>query len=648
MIRTVSAAIVALSLALPARGAEKTVVSLRDYCSSELKYAGMELSGPATIHIRALGGGGSQGWTYKSDRMFAYGWILNAATREPVWTMTVANTNRSGDDRTFDGKIRLERGRYEVYFVVYGFAYHTSFKHIVLNIDHRRDPLFGFEREEKKGLFSWFSDWFSDDLVEEWKGRCSHWGIDLLVDEASSGAVRSLAVEPELPHSVIRAVGLGEDEVVREAFSVARPVRLRVYAIGEGLRDDELADFGWIVNRTTRERVWQMTPRSVRPAGGAEKCIMADDQLSLEPGDYVLYYITDDSHSAVDWNDAPPADPLNYGVTIAAQRDADRGLVRIVPYKEITNVIVSIVRVGDSEYRSEGFTLKRETPVRIYAFGERSSTRVVMVDEGMILDARTRKRVWEMNASRTFPAGGAAKNRLVDEVTRLPAGSYIVVYSTDDSHAYGDWNASPPFDQEHYGITVMGADRSFDPSVVAPFVEERDKGVIAQLTRVRNDANLREPFTLDRTTRLRIYALGEGVGRQMYDYGWIENASTGTVVWEMTYSMTFHAGGGRKNRSVNTTLVLEKGDYILRYRSDDSHSYNDWNDDPPNDPEYWGITLYRDESLEPAPAPRVRSSGPVQPAPPAMPREASPSTGVPPRDPKPPQREATPQPEKGR
>jgi hypothetical protein len=63
----------------------------------------------------------------------------------------------------------------------------------------------------------------------------------------------------------------------------------------------------------------------------------------------------------------------------------------------------------------------------------------------------------------------------------------------------------------------------------------------------------------------------------------------------MTYSMTFHAGGGRKNRVVNTTIVLDKGDYRLRYRSDDSHCYNDWNVDPPEDQEYWGITLFRDE-----------------------------------------------------
>ncbi|MBI3189567.1 MAG: hypothetical protein HYZ33_02850 [Ignavibacteriales bacterium] len=80
----------------------------------------------------------------------------------------------------------------------------------------------------------------------------------------------------------------------------------------------------------------------------------------------------------------------------------------------------------------------------------------------------------------------------------------------------------------------------------------------------------------------------------MFDYGWIENARTGEVVWEMTYTMTFHAGGARKNRMVNTTIVLDKGEYLLRYVSDDSHSYRDWNMDAPDDPTMWGITLYKD------------------------------------------------------
>ena len=55
----------------------------------ELKHAGFELKIPAPIHIKALGAGGDHGWTYKSDEMCVYGWIINAATRDVVWEMTV-------------------------------------------------------------------------------------------------------------------------------------------------------------------------------------------------------------------------------------------------------------------------------------------------------------------------------------------------------------------------------------------------------------------------------------------------------------------------------------------------------------------------------------------------------------------------------
>jgi len=40
-------------------------------------------------------------------------------------------------------------------------------------------------------------------------------------------------------------------------------------------------------------------------------------------------------------------------------------------------------------------------------------------------------------------------------------------------------------------------------------------------------------------------------------------------------------------------ITLPAGDYVLRYRSDGSHSYNDWNSDPPDDPESWGIAVFR-------------------------------------------------------
>jgi hypothetical protein len=79
----------------------------------------------------------------------------------------------------------------------------------------------------------------------------------------------------------------------------------------------------------------------------------------------------------------------------------------------------------------------------------------------------------------------------------------------------------------------------------------------------------------------------------MYDYGWIEEAASGRIVWEMTYRMTDAAGGAKKNRLFQGTLVLDPGKYAVHYRTDGSHSFNDWNAAPPADPEGWGIQVSR-------------------------------------------------------
>ena len=588
---------------------ESTVAHLNDLCTAELRYTGLEVKEPVTLHILARGGGGDYGWSYKSKTLFAYGWIIDAATRDPVWVMSADNTSKDGDDREFDGSITLKPGRYEAYFTAYAFAYHTTFSHFISNVDHRVTPLFAQPEQKNGNVVTWFKSWWSDDIEKEWKSRCEEWGMELKVPDAQGSAVATYPLPTRPEGCAVQAIGLGDNVVLRKAFSVSKPTPVVINAIGEGMSDKAMHDHGWIIDMKSRERIWSMEGRGITPAGGAPKNLRARRSMTLDEGSYVLYFVTDGSHSADDWNSEPPYDPLRWGITVCAENPADRGNITEIPYEETRNVIVKLVRIGNDEMRSEGFVLKEDAAVRVYAFGERSNSRRVMADYGQILDARTREKVWSMDVDRAMHAGGAEKNRYVDEIIRLPKGSYVVTYTTDDSHAYGDWNDDPPFDPDNYGITVMGAATGFSPAIVGKYVETRDKGILAQLVRIRDDADASERFTLDRTTRVRIYAIGEGQNREMFDYGWIESAKTGAIVWEMTYSMTLHAGGGRKNRSVNTTVLLEKGEYVLRYRSDDSHSFGGWNVDPPEDAMYWGITVYRDDLAE-AVAP------PATPAPP--------------------------------
>src|SRR5450759_362493 len=270
------------------------------------------------------------------------------------------------------------------------------------------------------------------------------------------------------------------------------------------------------------------------------------------------------------------ADPLGWGLLIRVADAGARAAVKPFTYEHVpaNATIVARTRVGDRESRARGFTLNRPMDVRIYALGEGRDGH--MVDYGWITSVATRQKVWEMRYPDTESAGGDPKNRLFDRALHLEKGDYVVHYVTDDSHAYDAWNASAPFDGQHWGITLLAAHDTLDRAAVSEYAEKPDPSIIAQMIRLRNDENPRTRFTLDRESQVRIYALGEGVGREMADYGWIEDAKTGRTAWEMTYRTTEPAGGAEKNRRFNGTITLPAGEYVLRFETDGSHAFGAW------------------------------------------------------------------------
>jgi CubicO group peptidase (beta-lactamase class C family) len=120
------------------------------------------------------------------------------------------------------------------------------------------------------------------------------------------------------------------------------------------------------------------------------------------------------------------------------------------------------------------------------------------------------------------------------------------------------------------------------------------KRAIAEITRVADNEDKTVEFSLPRTQSVRVFAIGEGQSGAMFDYGWIESAEDGKPVWEMKAPGTAHAGGAGKNRKVDAVITLPAGKYKLRYKSDDSHSFDNWNSLPP-EVNFWGIALYAQE-----------------------------------------------------
>jgi hypothetical protein len=548
---------------------DESVIVFDDLYQGDLVSQAFEVTQNTSINIHAVGAG-----RRSADVLYAYGWILNNDTREPEWVMDYDNTDRGRgrrELREFDGEIELKTGSYTAYYYA-GNPY--SFGDItIVNLGD---------------VFSAIGEAFSDD---DYRDEIEE---DLILEIKASDQDVKLMREPASADGrvVKRLAAYDDDYYESEGFSLSQPMKLHIYAIGEYSRGDKcFVDGAWIIDASTREKVWIMERWNTDPAGGASKNRMFNETESFEPGDYILYCSTDDSHSPREWNAAPPYDPDNWGVTIFAETPALAATVK--PYEDNLDEreILSITRVGDGDFESRYMTIKEPTTLFIYAIGEYGYDDE-FVDYGWIEEIGTMDRVWEMDWRNTEHAGGASKNRKFEGNVDFAPGEYAVYYVTDDSHSYRDWNATPPLDQRHYGITVYGAGPDFDKSVVEVSRNRpRDGNTLVEITAVGDDDERSEYFTLDKTSNVRIYAIGEGLDHEMYDYAWIEDANTGRLVWEMRYRKTRHAGGAKKNRMVDTIITLDRGEYEVFYITDGSHSFEGWNDDKPRDPVHWGVTV---------------------------------------------------------
>jgi len=229
-----------------------------------------------------------------SDRgwdAYTSAWILNKGTREVVWKMRNAKRSRyaRGLDEYTD-LVGLPRGEYEVYYAA-------------------------------------FPDWSHDvegfsELLEYLADRVFHSG-----DRRRE--VRDLSL-------TIRGTGhrVGQDGV--EGWH--KQLRKGALASLSGLK--------------TGDRVWQMSDRNTRRAGGAAKNRMASETISLPAGSYVVCFVTDGSHSYRDWNAPPPYDPAFWGITIGVKNESERSYAKTYDYKgvEQKNLLVDLTRLGDIVY----------------------------------------------------------------------------------------------------------------------------------------------------------------------------------------------------------------------------------------------------------------------------------------------------------
>lgn len=555
----------------PASARGTQLAALEDIRAEGTRRAVFVLTRPGEIEIEAVGAADRRG-----ESFLAHAWILDLGSRAPVWTQDAApgeRARRSGNWVTRD-VAELPAGTYAVYFSAHSASLPIDAEIKVLGIQLGR--LSGDLRRHR--------EW--DDL-----GDPEDWGVWVWGKDPGllPGPVPSVLPEPH-PHAPIRFLGLGDGVMEEVRFDLSRQVELVLEATGEYVRGTGyFADTIWLTDRDRWERVFTLTKENTEPAGGAEKNRRFSGRIRLEAGSYALAVATDQTHANGSWNEAPPWDPDAWGVSLDLADPADGPALTVLAGAARPEPAVAIERVRNGEFRSERFTVERSARLLVRATGEQVDDELEFADAGWIERVADLEEVWWMDGNLSYPAGGARKNRLVEEVIELPAGDYLLCYATDDSHAYRDWNLEGPYDPEFWGITLAEVNPGVRPALQPGGSAET--GAFLSIAPVGDGQHIVKRFEVSAPTRVRVIALGEGTDGEMHDYAWLEAGDTGRALWKMEFDETGRAGGAVKNRQVQVDLSLPAGVYALHYTTDGSHAFGDWNSPPPRRPHLWGVTL---------------------------------------------------------
>ncbi|MEO0557537.1 MAG: hypothetical protein AAF170_05065 [Bacteroidota bacterium] len=432
------------------------------------------------------------------------------------------------------------------------------------------------------------------------------------------------------PSGLVSLEDIGPDELDHQAFRVTSEVRLAIDASGSietaGADTTVLAALPWISRRSDGDVVWQMPAR--RPDRGTY--VSLRDTITLEPGLYDAYLSTygDPTVRVVERGESLGGRVRSVlsGEGRAWHGDARRWkLIVSVLSGEATHNVRS--REDEPEWTEDESTLWRSGPVRsrnreevLLRVGSPSELAVRAMGEvvdGVVRDSAYVVRLPEQDTVWVFTegdwAGGASMNRRTRATVALEPGLYRAVYESDQSHAWRDWTATPPWAPWMWGLDLS---RQPDADIVL-FTDADPAGlpIISQFDCVGPDAELEDVFTLPEATTVILKGVGEISRESAYDWGELKRPS-GETLFRMTRETTEPAGGTDRNRKATEILSLEAGTYILRYVSDGSHHCDSFSGDEPRDESLWGIAVYAlDPSYDVAAVSHQRTSasgGPME------------------------------------
>jgi len=541
--------------------AQNNSIKVGNVLPGEIDMGGFNLSEESIIEIEGTGTSLDEWDNYLNY----YGWIIETKSRKVVWSSEKCDDySETNGEYDIEKELKLKSGNYEVYFS----AGRKDEKSFTFNIGAMQGLISGHKSDLKEFRDEYFIEISGEDGIFEERKPFD------LVNDLNKDAI-------------IAITRVGDSERIEKRFSVANDTEVKIYGVGEGVKK-QFYDFGYIYDVSQNKKVWMFNRDNASNAGGGKKNVVQKANITLQKGSYSVVFKSDDSHSFDEWNVKPPEDPQHWGIIVSLVDENDRKNIVSFNKNDIVEPVIEITKVEEDAFLSQGMTLSKGIKIRILSIGEGYKD---LVDYGWIIDADTKETVWKMTSRNTEYAGGAKKNRIVDEVVRLDAGNYIVNYVTDDSHNYDDWNDSPPFDEEMWGITIWTLNES-DRKSVKTFNSKsyKSKNLITEIIQVGDDEKLSKNFKISKESDIRIISIGERGGNDLADYAWITD-SYGETIWKMKHKNTSHAGGASKNRVFNEVISLDAGKYKIHYRTDDSHSFEEWNSTPPDSPQLYGVTL---------------------------------------------------------
>ncbi|MBD3297716.1 MAG: hypothetical protein GF341_03595, partial [candidate division Zixibacteria bacterium] len=236
--------------------AQDVIIDIDDVEPGELQSAAFELKSRGDIQVIAIGAEHERG-----EAMFAYPWIIDAASRELVWSMDEEFTEAVDDNewlRRFDDDIDLKPGVYEVYYYAnrpyYFDGYHFDFGNIDLG-NEKDNEKFNQELEDLlDALGKWMKNEKHDLSNDELRYLIRKLGIEIRSDgNVSTVAMGTGRLEPDIDLTRPR-----NDAYLSQAFALDEEAELELYGIGEFYKsEDIMVDWGWIIDARTREQVWE-------------------------------------------------------------------------------------------------------------------------------------------------------------------------------------------------------------------------------------------------------------------------------------------------------------------------------------------------------------------------------------------------------